>query len=691
MDRRGHPDRHESLGPMPFRKRLGSPVLWGLVQAFVAAGFYFSLGLVAERAQGWTWVVYLAATVFFMLTAASYVEGTSLHQERGGVTVLARYAFNELWSFIAAWAILLDYVILIALTAFAATSYLAIFWEPLGTGTSGVLAASAVIIAVGVMNFRGLEPRKFARFFFFALADLAVQVLLLVLGIVVLVEPSVLSHPEAVARGVGLDDIVFSFTLAVVAFTALDASSGYAGQVAIGRRGLKRLMGVRFASLAVAYVGLAIVATSTIGAGAGPAEHLDAPMIGVIDTIDQDAVREPLRVLVGLSAAFVLFTACIGATLGLTRLGYSLAVNRQIPSAVGRLHPRYRTPWVVIVIGVVLAIALVIPEDLEFLAAIYAFGATLAFTVVHLSILRLRFREPDRDRPFRVPFNVPVAGRSLPVPAMLGALVSLIAFGSVLVLHTAARFVGPAWLLAGIVLYVLYRASSDKPMTRRLTVPEGSLTGEAPAGAEYGSILVPVFGTPIDDDIMQTAGRLAAEERPDEEEEGASIEAMWVFQIPMSLPLDGRIPDADLKAARAALKRAKAVGEEYEGVTVSTFTVRSRSAGSAIVREARRRGVEAIVMPAEEPSLVRGGVLLGGKEGLRGTFVGDTTTYVVNKAPCRVILTAPPDPQGRRRHKAVERPGAPPPAGDPMRPIRRAAERLRRRQAREAAGDHAHD
>jgi APA family basic amino acid/polyamine antiporter len=293
-------------------------------------------------------------------------------------------------------------------------------------------------------------------------------------------------------------------------------------------------------------------------------------------------------------------------------------------------------------------------------------------------VLNLRRREPDRDRPFRVPFNVRVGGVSVPIPAVLGAIVSIGAFASVLALHSSARIVGPSWLLFGIVLYVTYRTGSEKPLTRRLTVPEDSLTRTEVRGAEYGSILVPVFGSPLDDDIMQTAGRLAAEDRPDEEEEGASIEAIWVFEVPMALPLDGRLGEGELKRARAALARAKAVGEEYEGVTVSPFTVRARSAGAAIVREARRRGVEAIVMPAEEPSLVRGGVLLGGKEGLRGTFVGDTTRYVVTKAPCRVILTAPPDPNGRRSRHA-ERPGAPPPAGDPTRPMRRAADRLRRR------------
>ena len=109
------------------------------------------------------------------------------------------------------------------------------------------------------------------------------------------------------------------------------------------------------------------------------------------------------------------------------------------------------------------------------------------------------------------------------------------------------------------------------------------------------------------------------------------------------------------------------MGEEYEGVEVATATVRARRAGEAIVHEARRRGVEAIVLAAEEPTRVRGGALLGGKAGLRDTFVGETTRYVVNKAPCRVILTAPPaadaaelrptTPRRRRRAAIRRRPG----------------------------------
>jgi basic amino acid/polyamine antiporter, APA family len=112
--------------------------------------------------------------------------------------------------------------------------------------------------------------------------------------------------------------------------------------------------------------------------------------------------------------------------------------------------------------------------------------------------------------------------------------------------------------------------------------------------------------------------------------------------MPMSLPIDARVSDDKVEAGQRALARAKEVGEEYEGVEVATAMVRGRSAGAAIVYEARRRGVEAIVLAAEEPTRIRGGALLGGRGRARDRFVGETTRYVIEKAPCRVILTAAP-------------------------------------------------
>jgi APA family basic amino acid/polyamine antiporter len=260
-------------------------------------------------------------------------------------------------------------------------------------------------------------------------------------------------------------------------------------------------------------------------------------------------------------------------------------------------------------------------------------------------VIALRYRERDRPRGYRVPLSIPFRESSVPLPAVLGALLSFAGWASVLVFHTGARYVGTGWLVAGLALYVTYRKTESKPLLKRVTIPERALRHEA-LEPEFGSILVPVFGDVLDDDIVQTAGRRAAAAGDRADEGGSVIEAIWVAEVPLALPLDAPLPEAQVQKGRDALARAKAVGEEYDGVTVVPTFVRARRAGAAIVSEARKRGVEAIVLAAEEPSRIRGGGLLGAASGPLENFVGESTKYVIRKAPCRVILTAAPADSG---------------------------------------------
>jgi len=625
-----------------FQRSLGSPRLFAIIYTPIASAIYFSLGVVATYALGMTPFVFLAAGLYFALTAMTYVEGASLHQDRGGATVFARYAFDELTSFVAGWAVLLDYVILIAVCALSATNYLQAFWRPLADGWLEIVVACAVIAWVAVRNIRGFSAGRAQGVLIIVVADLLLQALLIVLGLAMFFDPDLLISQIDLGTAPTWSDLVFALTLATVAFTSLESASGLAGEVGVRRRGLKRLVTSASATVTVVYVGIALVAITALPVVDGETRlstrFEDAPVLGLVRQMDPAWLADALRYVVAVVATVTLIAAAEAAMLGLSRLAYQLGTNRQIPSMVGRLHPTRATPYIVIAIAAVLACALVVPADLDFLVGIYAFGATLAFTIAHLSVMRLRITEPERKRPYRMPGAI---GR-IPLPALAGALISFGLFISVLVLHDAARYVGLGWMVGGVLLYVVYRKVDEKPVFARVTVPESALRVE-PTEAEYGSILVPIFGGPLDDDIVQTAGRLAAEDQVDEAEgEGATIEALWVFEVPMALPIDARLPDEQLKRARGALARAKAVGEEYQGVEVATATVRARRTGQAIVEEARRRGVEAIVMAAEEPSRIRGGALLGGRAGPRDNFLGDVTKYVVTKAPCPVILTAPP-------------------------------------------------
>ncbi len=654
----GHESRLRSRDQL--RRTIGSPLLFSIVWTSIASAVYFSLGVVAGHALGLTPLVYLIAAAMFGLTTMTYVEGASLHQDRGGATVFARYAFNELVSFVAGWAILLDYVILIAVTAYSATQYLRVFWHPLGRSGVSLVVAFAIIGYVVLSNVRGFSTRRARRVGALVVGDLTLQLLLIVLGLYVFFSPHAIIATVHLGSAPSWSGLVFALTITTIAFTSLESASGLAGEVAVGRRGLRRLVTSAAGSVLIVYVGIAVVAISAVPVhGTTTAlggRYVDAPVLGIASAFHQHWLRQTLRYVVGAMAAVTLVAAANSAMLGLSRLAYSLSTNRQIPASLGRLHPTRSTPYVLIVIAGCVAAALASTESLDFLVGIYAFGAMLAFTIAHLSVWRLRYSEPERDRPYRMPLSIRVRGGALPIPAVVGAVLSGFGWLAVIVVHQPARYVGLAWMIAGLTLYVAYRRADGKSLVRRVSVPAQVLRAEPVAEDDYGSILVPLSGSELDDDIVQTAARLAAGEQTDAAAiDRATIEAVWIFVVPMSLPIDARLPEATIKRGRQALARAKAVGEEYTGVEVATATVRARRAGPAIVEEARRRGVEAIVLGAEEPSRIRGGPRLGGRGGPLENYVGDTTKYVVNKADCRVIVTAPPaaEPAGDDRSAAA--------------------------------------
>jgi basic amino acid/polyamine antiporter, APA family len=628
------------------KRSVGSPLLFAIVYTPLASAIYFSLGVISGHALGLTPLVFLIAAMLFALTAMTYAEGASLHPERSGSTVFARYAFNELVSFAAGWAILLDYIILIAVTSYSATQYLKVFWSQLGHSAESLGLALVFILIVVLGNIRGFGWRRSRRLAVLVVGDLALQGLIVVLGLILFFNPHTLLDPIHLGSAPKWSDLVFALTIAAISFTSLESAAGLAGEVRISGGAIKRLVGTGTVTVVVVYVGIALVAVTALPVHDGHTQlatrYLNDPVVGLVSQMHPRWLADSLRYVVGGLAALTLVAAANSAMLGLSRLAYSLSTNRQIPSGLGRLHPQRSTPYVLIILAGVIAAGLVVPEDLDFLVGIYAFGALFAFTIAHVSVARMRFTDPESVRPYRIPLSIGFRGGSLPLPAVFGAVVSGAGWVAVMILHDPARYVGLGWMLAGLAMYAIYRRADETSLLRRVTVAPEVLRADPPRERDYGSILVPLFGTSLDEDIVQTAALLVSGEPTDEAAiDAATIEAVWIFVIPMSLPLDARLPEAQVKEARQALARAKAVGEEYTGVQVATATVRTRRAGYAIVDEAKRRGVEAIVLGAEEPSLIRGGARLGGRGGPLENFVGDVTKYVISKADCRVIVTAP--------------------------------------------------
>ncbi len=577
-----------------------------------------------------------------------------MFRERGGSSTFARHAFNELIAFIAGWAILIDYLIVIALAALSVPHYL----EPISSSFDRpgleIAVAAIVIAGVCVLNILNVTGRERQRSLgLLALADLGLQLAVIVVGLLVAFHPDRLTAQLDLFNQPNFKDIVYSAVVAMLAYAGIEAASDLAPDINVGRRDLKRVATLGAVAVPLVYAGMAAIALMAVPVVAGPhgpetalgGQYVKDPVLGIVSSFHPHWVAETMRWMVALIAAPVLFWAANTSMLGVSRHIYILAINRQIPSWLGKLERRKATPYVAITISGVIALGLVIPTNIKLLAGIYAFGATLAITIAHLSIIRLRVKDPDRERPFRIPLGISWRGAELPLPAILAAILSGLAFISVLVYHDIARLVGGGWMVFGLLFYVVYRKGFEgTTLTKRVSVTEQALTKQVPE-VEFRNILVPVFGTRFDDDIVATAGRLAAAEleQSDGSDEESRLDVVYVIEVPLTLPLDAKLPPEREGEAQRALARAREVGEEYEDVEVSTEVIRARKVGAGIIEAARRSGAEAIVIGGELPTKIRGGARIGGIGAARPAEIGAATEYVLKKAPCRVLLTAPPE------------------------------------------------
>ncbi len=636
-------------GPLS-RRFLGVPWLFAVGYSAVGFSVYFSIGVVADLGLGLTPLIFLAAGLLFMLATLTYVEGGAMFLERGGSASFARHAFNELVSFVAGWAILIDYIIVVALAAVSVPHYLSPIWSGFDHGWGELAVAVVVIGFAAAINIAGFTGRVRQRpLIALAIADIFLQVAVIAVGAVVAFHPELLTdHIQLFSTPSGRH-IAEALAVATLAFAGIEAASDLAPDLEWEPRDLGRVVSAGSVTLPVIYAGMSAIALMAVPVVPGPnglhtalgERFIEEPVLGVVMSFDPQWLSTVLQVGVVAIAPAVLAWAATTSMLGLSRHVYVLATNRQVPSWLGKLGRR-STPYIAISGAAAIALALAIPTDVRLLAGLYAFGATLAIAIAHLSIIRLRWTQPDLARPYRMPFEITVRGRLLPVPAIAGAVLMLLLWLAVIVFRGKARWVGGGWMLFGLVAYVIYRRYVERTsITKRVTVPEEALRKEV-SEAEYGDILVPIFGTKLDDEIVGTAGRLA--EVGDGAGEGhPRLEVIYVLEVPLTVPLDAPPPKERVEAAKAALERAREVGEEYESVEVETDMVPARSVGAAIVDEARRRNVEVIVMGGEPPTRVRGGAVLGGIGGSRPPEVGEVTEYVLKKAPCPVLLTAPPE------------------------------------------------
>jgi basic amino acid/polyamine antiporter, APA family len=607
----------------------GVGALFSAAYGNVGSSIYYALGVTAAFALGLTPLAFVVAGVIFMFTAASYTEGTVMYPEAGGSASFARHAFNELVSFLAGWGQMLNYIITVAISAFFVPHYLAVFWAPLGHGPGDVIAGIVLVALLAALNIRGTEESSRLNLVL-AVADLATQAVLVVIGSVLVLNAETLVDNVHLGVAPTWSDFALGTAVGMIAYTGIETISNMAEEARKPiQETIPRGVGLTVVAVLALYLLLPLIALSAM-----PVTHdggtyttqlgttfADDPVLGIVENLGLGAAAtDVLRYYVGVLAAVILLIATNAGVIGVSRLTYSMGQHRQLPARLRAVHPRYKTPYIAILAFSTLAAITLIPGETELLATMYSFGAMLSFTIAHASIVRLRKRQPDRERPWKPPLNLRAFGFELPLTAVLGGLGTFTAWVVVMALNTRTLAIGAGWMLFGITVYLLYRRSQGLRLTQ--TVKVESLPPLGVEDVEYRSILVAFEDDPFSPVTVGTAARLASIR-------ARAIHVISLLNVPTNLPLDARL-DREEGEAQSKIEQAKLIGGLR--VTGHILRVRPGQAGHAIADEARAIDAAAIVLQLT----YRNGTPLWGK----------TLDAVMAERPCRVIVAA--EPKGAR-------------------------------------------
>jgi len=624
---------------------LGVNALFATAYGNVGSSIYYALGLVASFALGLTPVVFVITGMFFFWTAATYAEATAMYPEAGGSSSFARRAFNEFVSFFAAWAQMLNYTITVAISAFFVPHYLGgLFWEPLRSAPGDIVFGAGVIAVLVVINIVGVKESAGVNILL-AVIDFVTQLLLVLIGALLVLSPDTLVENVSFGVAPTWENFILAIPIGMIAYTGIETISNMAEEAKDERRTIPEAINrVRLAVYAI-YFTLPAVALSALPVQQDPATgeyhtllglpedeggFAGDPILGVVKQIDLGPFQSAGELYVGLLAATILFIATNAALIGVSRLVYSMGIHRQVPDGLRRLHPRFRTPWIGILVFGAAAIITLLPGQANFLGYMYAFGAMLSFTIAHLAVIRLRAKQPDAHRPYRGPWNVRFRGFDLPMFAVLGALGTSAAFVVTVVLHPEVAAAGFGWLALGIAIYLGFRRRHglDLTSTHKVAIPQPVVDHEA----EYDSILVPLVDGVYDERVMATAIKLAAGRR-------RGIHVLGLVTVPNALTIDATMPEEE-SSADSAIEQARIQGGRR--VSGHKEKIRAGQAGRRIIEEATDMRASAIVLPL--PLRVDGASLFG-----------KTLETVLTERPCRVIIESAPDSKRARHRMGLER------------------------------------
>ncbi len=604
-----------------FKRVLGVFDLFAIGFGDLGSSIFYALGVTALFALGTTPIALGLAGIVFVCTALTYAEMTSAIHESGGSASFARYAFNDLISFIAGWGLLLDYIVTIAISAFAAGPYLAYFFADLHKTPVQIFFSVTLIVILLIMNIIGVKHSTRISLILTVFTVL-VQVIIIVIGM------STVLDLDRIASQVHINvpnvdwsptwpDFFKGVAMAMVAYTGIESIAQLAAEAQRPVKTVPRAVMLTMFVLLVIYLGISVVALSVVTPFELGTKFLLNPIAAIVDGLPIGKLI--LSPIVAILAAVVLAVAANAGLMGASRLSFNMGAYYQLPRFFYGIHPKFRTPFISLTFFAVVAACVILMSRgrMDFLADLYNFGAMLAFFFAHVSLIAMRIKKPHLKRPFRVPLNIRFGKHSLPLPAIIGAFSTMCVWFLIVVTKPEGRYLGFAWMTFGLIMYYRIRKNRKLNPTGHVAIEEIEIPGYQPM--DVHKILVPTRGG-MQTETVQMACEIAKMHR-------AEVTALQVIEIPATIPLDVPIPHR-MVLAEAVLKRAQAIATEV-GVPIDLEIVRSRSIPETILEIAARGKYDLIVLGS-----------LKSIHDPKGKGIGSIAEKILRKAPCRVWVCA---------------------------------------------------
>jgi APA family basic amino acid/polyamine antiporter len=457
-DRIFHPHR---LPVFRLKRVLGVAAVFSAGYGNVGSSIYYALGIVALAAVGATPVALGFAGILFVFTALTYAEGSAMLPEAGGSAAFAIRGFNRATGFAAGWALMLSYIATISMSSFTIPPYLGYFWAPLkDSAMMGTSTAMSIICLLMIINIIGVKETSFVNIAA-AFLDIITQLTLIVIGFILLYNPVLLFH-RIIDNWPSTENLILGIALASIAYTGIETASQMAEETRLAEKRVPRAIVMMIFAVLAIFAGISLVSFLAMTPQELGTTWARDPVAGIAANIPIQFLAEILKPLIAVLAGTILLIATNAGLIGISRLAFSLSQRGLAPKIFSKVHSRFHTPYISILLFSAIGILILVPgffspAVFEDVGALYAFGSLLAFMFSHASIISLRIREPDLPRPFKLRWNISIRGYKIPITAVLGFIFTAVVWTTIVITQDYSRWVGLAWMVVGLGLYLIYR------------------------------------------------------------------------------------------------------------------------------------------------------------------------------------------------------------------------------------------